>query len=231
MPGGLIERDTEKDVIYVKNFIPKDKRRSGFSATEKNPDVDKNFSDSGFSAGFDEKTDREERKNQFRDGGKIAPRNIDIKNIDNNIKSITLRYGKGYSPELPGESIKMNEKNEGNEGLAAYEAMIKKNIDYDLYMQDLKTGDRELFDSIYRVIFGVVALKRITVRLSSGDMPYEAAKGLFLKIRGEHVLFTMKRLTMEKRDIKAPQSYIRTCLYDAYITLGADFCMNACAIS
>lgn len=225
VPGGLIERDNERQIIFVKNFQHKDHPTtdSGKSDPEKNQSVDNIISEVGKTAGGSESSKGGGRQDSPEEVGNPDPSNIYLKNNKTDIDhSIHLRFGKGYHPEMK------QEKKDGETDRAnLYEKIIKENIAYDKGVHDLNCIEKDLFLMIFNVIFDLVANPRDSIKIGGIDRPYEAIKSIFLKLTNDHVMYVIYKIMREKPEMRMPQSYIRTCLYDAYISADAGYSLAA----
>ena len=108
---------------------------------------------------------------------------------------------------------------DGLEESSAYISLIKKNIEYDLYMQDTTWNDRELYAELFQIICDVVCIKRKSVRIGGEDYPYEVVKSKFLKLNHSHleyVMYCIQHATTKIGNIKA---YMITALYNAPNTM------------
>ena len=65
----------------------------------------------------------------------------------------------------------------------------------------------------------------LLLRIGGSDRPYETVKSVFLKLNEEQVMYAVYRIVREQPDMRLPQNYIRTCLYDAFISADAGYSM------
>lgn len=143
----------------------------------------------------------------------FAPNNTEYNNIEksNNSNHINQRKNRRI-PEMSDDMDSMDET-------AKYMQIIRENIEYDIYMQDEKWRNREMFEELYQIICDVVCVPRKTIRISGEEYPYELVKGKFLKLRASHleyVILCMERNTTKVGNIK---SYLITALYNAPNTI------------
>ena len=143
----------------------------------------------------------------------FAPNNTEYNNIEksNNSNHINQRKNRRM-PETSDDMDSMDET-------AKYMQIIRENIEYDIYMQDEKWRNREMFEELYQIICDVVCVPRKTIRISGEEYPYELVKGKFLKLRASHleyVILCMERNTTKVGNIK---SYLITALYNAPNTI------------
>ena len=159
VPGGLIERDNERQIIFVKNFHHKgrNKEDSGKTDHEKNISVDNFFSEIGKTAGGSDSTNEGGRQDRPEGVGKTDPSNIDLKN--NNTADIDPSIHPSFSKVYAAE-MEQDEKDGETDRAGLYEKIIKDNICYDKNMHDLKGLEKDLFDMIYKVICDIVIKDR-----------------------------------------------------------------------
>uniref|UniRef100_UPI0040571F33 DUF6017 domain-containing protein n=1 Tax=Agathobacter sp. TaxID=2021311 RepID=UPI0040571F33 len=108
---------------------------------------------------------------------------------------------------------------DGLDEYSAYISLIKKNIEYDLFMQNTKWNDRELYEELFQIICDVVCVQRKSVRIGGEDYPYEVVKSKFLKLNHSHleyVMYCIQHATTKIGNIKA---YMITALYNAPNTI------------
>jgi len=111
---------------------------------------------------------------------------------------------------------------DGCDGLdesSAYISLIKKNLEYDLFMQDKTWNDRELYEELFQIICDVVCVKRKSVRVSGENYPYEIVKSKFLKLNSSHLMYVMDCMHKTVSKIGNIKAYIITALYNAGNTI------------
>ena len=130
-----------------------------------------------------------------------------------------------YTENSYNDSIHLNpiypldEMEDGLDEYSAYISQIKKNIEYDLFMQNTNWNDRDLYEELFQIICDVVCVKRKSVRIGGEDYPYEVVKSKFLKLNSSHLTYVIdciKHTTTKIGNIKA---YMLTALYNAANTM------------
>lgn len=100
-----------------------------------------------------------------------------------------------------------------------YIELIKKNIDYDFYMNPANgRSDRDIYNEIYEVMVDVVVGKRDTVMIGGAEYPHEVVKSRFLKINSMTVEYVIERVTNNPGKIYNIRNYLIAALYNAPTT-------------
>lgn len=92
----------------------------------------------------------------------------------------------------------------------SYERLIKKNIDYDVIVNDYSAA---WLDEIVTLMVDVVCSREPTIRVNRQDYPHEVVKSRFLKIDSTHIEyihFALKENTSNVRNIRA---FLITTIY------------------
>ena len=63
--------------------------------------------------------------------------------------------------------------NDGMDSAKEYMGIIRKNIEYEVMLQNSNWQDAELYEELYQLICEVVCVKRQTIRIQGEDYPYE----------------------------------------------------------
>ncbi len=105
----------------------------------------------------------------------------------------------------------------------SYIQFIKKNIDYDAYMQWDDYADKEIFEELFQVICEIVCVKRNTIRISGQDYPYELVKARFLKLKSSHLQYVIDCIKNTPNRIKNIKAYMVASLYNAPTTMNTYF--------
>lgn len=101
----------------------------------------------------------------------------------------------------------------------AYMELIKKNIDYDIMIQDTKWIDRDMYDELYQIICDVVCVPRKTIRIGGEDYPYNLVKSKFLKLNASHLQYVMECMHNNTTKVANIKAYVITALYNAPNTI------------
>lgn len=242
---GLIERKRrglgKPDIIYVKNF-------ASFQSYSSNDDCNKEPSNTDNStevknlyfkkekkltSGSKESElqqvkdfDLQEKRN-FTSAGKetelpevkqFAPNYNNTNHTDfnyteeNHINPIYQGSVRVYPEQKQDRMDKMDEAQ-------AYIDLIKKNIDYDFYMNPANgRRDRDIFNEVFEVMVDIVIGKRDTVVIGGAEYPHEVVKSRFLKINSMTVEYVIDKVTNNLGEIRNIRNYLITALYNAPTT-------------
>ncbi len=164
-----------------------------------------------------EKPNSRSRKIELQEVGFSDPNYTNINYTDLSYTEDSYNNPIHLNPIYPSDG--MEDGCDGLDESSAYISLIKKNIEYDLYMQDTTWNDRELYEELFQLICDVVCVKRKSVRIGGEDYPYEVVKSKFLKLNHSHldyVMYCIQRATTKIGNIKA---YMITALYNAPNTI------------
>lgn len=117
------------------------------------------------------------------------------------------------------QSDKKTDRCDGLDESSAYISLIKKNLEYYLFMQDRTWKDRELYDELFQIVCDVVCVKRKSVRVSGENYPYEIVKSKFLKLNSSHLTYVIDCMRKTVSKIGNIKSYMITALYNAGNTI------------
>ena len=98
-----------------------------------------------------------------------------------------------------------------------YEKIVKNNISYDI-LRERYADCGELVDEITELILDVVTGVR-RVRVDGRAVPERVAAEKFLKLYYEHIEYVIENFSRLENEIKKPDVYICTSLYNAVHTL------------
>ncbi|MFG6393735.1 MAG: replication initiator protein A [Lachnospiraceae bacterium] len=152
-------------------------------------------------------------ENGLLESKKITPNNTDINNTKFSYTIHTNHTNHNRKPY----TIQKKKKEGLDEKTEAYTEIIKKNIEYDFFMEH--GTDKELYNELFEIIREVVCVDRETIRVGGNTYPYNLVKSRFLKLDSLHlgyVINCMKNTTTKIKNIKA---YIITALYNATCTI------------
>ena len=248
---GLVERKRrglgQPDILYVKNFIVKERTEPQGFDEEKSAEFKK--SEKPNSRGRKNRT-QEVGKTEFKDSDMPHSAGLDIRiqesgiselrnaeNSDSRGRKIRTQevgktepnytkenYTEGNQTESIHPSIKPDTRDEmdGSDGsgpVEGYMALIRRNIEYEHYMSAGGISDRELVEELYQLICDIVCVRRESVRIGGEDYPYELVKSRFLKIRQPHIEYVMEAMKKTTSKIHDIRSYLITALYRAPDTM------------
>ena len=96
----------------------------------------------------------------------------------------------------------------------AYEAYLRKQLDYDNMMQRLQLNEKDEFDGYFNLILGVLCSQKKLIRIEGEMIPIDLVKSEFMKLTGEDVLDVMERIANKKdEEIGNIDGYVITSLY------------------
>ena len=226
---GLIEKKRlglgKPNVIYVKNFILKEKRSS-----EQIGKVPENLGNTQNSENHNSRivktTNQEFPESQFKNDENYTSRiveittqevpksqsnNTDINNTDFNETDSIQSY---LSPSA-GEVRPVGE--DVIERMETYRALLQENIDYECFPD---RREKEDVDELIELMVEILMMPDDSVvRIGGADKPVSVVKSRFLKLTYSHieyVLFSLHRNTSKVANIKA---YLLTTLYNLSMTM------------
>ena len=226
---GLIEKKRlglgKPNVIYVKNFILKEKRSS--EQIGKVPENLGNTQNSeNHNSGIVKTTNQEFPESQFKNDENHTSRiveittqevpksqsnNTDINNTDFNETDSIQSY---LSPSA-GEVRPVGE--DVIERMETYRALLQENIDYECFPD---RREKEDVDELIELMVEILMMPDDSVvRIGGADKPVSVVKSRFLKLTYSHieyVLFSLHRNTSKVANIKA---YLLTTLYNSSMTM------------
>ena len=226
---GLIEKKRlglgKPNVIYVKNFILKEKRSP--EQRGKAPENLGNTQNSeNHNSGIVKTTNQEFPESQFKNDENHTSRiveittqevpksqsnNTDINNTDFNETDSIQSY---LSPSA-GEVCPVGE--DVIERMETYRALIQENIDYECF---LDRREKEDVDELIELMVEILMMPDDSVvRIGGADKPVSVVKSRFLKMTYSHieyVLFSLHRNTSKVANIRA---YLLTTLYNSSMTM------------
>ena len=231
---GLIEKKRlglgKPNVIYVKNFILKEKRSS-----EQIGKVPENLGNTQNSENHNSRivktTNQEFPESQFKNDENHTSRiveittqevpksqsnNTDINNTDiNNTDFNETDSIQSYLSPSAGEVRPVGE--DVIERMETYRALLQENIDYECFPD---RREKEDVDELIELMVEILMMPDDSVvRIGGADKPVSVVKSRFLKLTYSHieyVLFSLHRNTSKVANIKA---YLLTTLYNSSMTM------------
>ena len=97
--------------------------------------------------------------------------------------------------------------------IEAYKQLIRKNIDYGIYMERFQYKDREQFEELYQLICDVVCMTPERIRIGGQEYPGQVVKSRFLKLRATHLEYVIESLNKTTTKINNIRAYLLTALY------------------
>ena len=99
-----------------------------------------------------------------------------------------------------------------------YEIMVKENLFYDYYMESFvfTNEGKKLFDVMVQRIVRMATETPEFIMVKDQKIPGEVARSVFLKLRGEHIMYCIEKLENVSGEIRNPGAYIDAMLYTSY---------------
>lgn len=120
------------------------------------------------------------------------------------------------------ESNHIYQSSAAEEGLkdarAAYEEIIKENIEYD-YLIKSEWIKKDEIDELVTLMVDTVSYDRETMRIGGRDVPYQEVKSRFLKLTRSHIEYVLESLESNCTNIKDTYRYNLTALFNAPTTM------------
>ena len=211
---GLIEKRRQglgrPDIIYVKNF----------AVVEGKGMVDER----GGSCVMSEVQNLNFKKYKGKNSGGTEDETAVVQELNGNYNNNSYME-KNYINLSSQENPKLNSQTEGvtiDDGMDEvmdYVQIVKENIEYDCFMQDMKWKDRELYEELFQLICHVVCVERKTIRIEGQEYPYEVVKARFLKLKSSHLLYVIQCMQNTTSKIGNIKGYMLTALYNAPNTM------------
>ncbi len=156
-------------------------------------------------------------KIERQDVKKFNINNNNINNNKNNNNKILSNLIGNNNKDVLGEIDKMD-----------YETIFKKNIEYDILIQDYKTKD--LLQNITDIAVETLNTSKKEVYINSEAKPINVVRSQLLKLNSGHIQYVMNCLQQNKKDVKNIKSYILTTLYNAVNTKNIDVTLQVAKI-
>ncbi len=226
---GLIEKKRlglgKPNVIYVKNFLVKEKNSS--EQEEKTLENSENTQNSeNHNSGMVKTINQEFPESQFKNGENHTSRIVKIKTQEvpksqSNNTDINKTDFSETDPIQSYQSLTADEvypvEEDVMEKMETYRALIQDNIDYECF---LDKREREEVDELVELMVEILMLPdNRVVRIGGADKPASVVKSRFLKLTYSHieyVLFSLHRNTSKVANIRA---YLLATLYNSSMTM------------
>lgn len=208
---GLIERVRrglgKPNVIYVKNFIQKNKSGNRQESQIKNCDNHK--------SGIVKTTCQEMRKSQTNNTDLFK---TDFSNTDPSINPAETAPEAVENVDNSHQIRGRHERIDGMDKMSAYRELIRENISYEILLQD-NPYDKERLDGFVELIAEVCCSRRATTRINQDDMSTEVVKSRLLKLDSEHIRYVMDCLDKNTTLIGNIRAYTLSALFNAPVTI------------
>lgn len=133
---------------------------------------------------------------------------------DTEIISYPINRGNGNIP-VPSSAPKRIDTIRWIEKRQQYEKIIKKNIDYDIIVENY---NKEWLDEIVAIMVDVVCSDEPTVRINKQEYPHEVVKSRFLKIDSSHIEYIDFALRSNTSDVRNIRAFLITTIYRSFET-------------
>lgn len=158
-------------------------------------------------------------KNQTSRSSEIESPEVQFLNPNYNNNSYTDMNQNNIDHITPSYVQNEVQYNDGMDSVKAYMDIIRKNIEYDVMLQNSNWKDAELYEELYQLICEVVCVKRQTIRIEGEEYPYELVKSKFLKLTSSHLLYVIESMKNTSTRITNIKAYMITALYNATNTM------------
>lgn len=101
-----------------------------------------------------------------------------------------------------------------------YESIFKRNIEYNILIQDAKT--KNLIQNITDIAVETLNTTKKEIYINSEPKPIEVVRSQLLKLNPCHIQYVINCLQQNTKDVKSIKSYILTTLYNAVNTMSID---------
>lgn len=101
-----------------------------------------------------------------------------------------------------------------------YETIFKRNIEYNVLIQDNKT--KNLIQNITDIAVETLNTTKKEIYINSEPKPIEVVRSQLLKLNPCHIQYVINCLQQNTKDVKSIKSYILTTLYNAVNTMSID---------
>ena len=101
-----------------------------------------------------------------------------------------------------------------------YESIFKRNIEYNILIQDNKT--KNLIQNITDIAVETLNTTKKEIYINCEPKPIEVVRSQLLKLNPCHIQYVINCLQQNTKDVKSIKSYILTTLYNAVNTMSID---------
>lgn len=141
----------------------------------------------------------------------------DVKNFNTNNNKINNNNNNILSNHIEDEEDKID-----------YEKIFKKNIEYEILIQDEKT--KGLIQNITDIAVETLNSKHTKIYINSEPISIELVRNQYMKLNPMHIQYLINCLQQNSKDVKSIKSYIRTSLYNAPTTMNVDTTLQVARI-
>ena len=109
-----------------------------------------------------------------------------------------------------------------------YETIFKKNIEYDILIQDIKIKD--LLQNITDIAIETLNTKKSSIYINSEPKATNVVRSQLLKLNSKHIQYVINCLQQNRKEVKSIKSYILTTLYNSVNTMNIDTTLQVARI-
>ena len=109
-----------------------------------------------------------------------------------------------------------------------YETIFKRNIEYDILIQDTKV--KNLIQNITDIAVEALNSTKKEIYINSEPKSIEVVRSQLLKLNPCHIQYVINCLQQNTKDVKSIKSYILTTLYNAVNTMSIDTTLQVARI-
>ena len=208
---GLIQKHRQglgkANIIYVRTFVP-DEKQTSECPENKLPDVCK---------GESNKTNKS-NNNRNNNKSHLILSEAEKRKEKYDLKDEIRCDGDILFQTTPATVMPSREPGDRAAIMQAYQALIRKNIEYDNLMT-FSEVDHELAREIYELIVETVLCLGKDIVISSNRYPVEVVRSRFLKLNYMHIRYVMECLEKNTTKVKNIRKYLLAALFNAPATM------------
>ena len=221
----LSELDSEKTVIYVKNFfIPTDAGKVQKKSSEELPEPASEVGKTNFKKS--EKQTSGSLKNKPLEVGKTNPNKNNKSNTEMNQTERELISSDLIVSLAEGKADNIRTTQLGNNGCqsgavtGAANPMreIRNRIDYEALLQEYPFQD-EMIDGICELMLEIEASQSESIVIASSRLPVELVRERFRKLRYDHIHYVMDCILANTTKVRNIRKYMLAALFNAPATI------------
>lgn len=100
-----------------------------------------------------------------------------------------------------------------------YRKRIKQQLEYDLLIQRHKV-EKDIIDAMIEILADICVSERKTYKISGEDIPVNEVQNRIKGLNIQHIEYIIECLNRNTREIRRPDNYLLTSLYNAPVTIG-----------
>lgn len=153
------------------------------------------------------------------------------KNLTSSDENIEVQDVKNFNTnnnKINNNNNILSNRIEDEEDKMDYEKIFKKNIEYEILIQDEKT--KGLIQNITDIAVETLNSKHTKIYINSEPISIELVRNQYMKLNPMHIQYLINCLQQNSKDVKSIKSYIRTSLYNAPTTMNVDTTLQVARI-